>query len=201
MGRKYGKPSPRYYTFMWAVGIGGGMPGSQGSYPGAFPQGFIPKLKRRWWGNKRLWLFSGSFSDPSGIMVDIKPDVFPTVQADCEALPFKDESFDFVMMDPPYSEEEALSLYGTPYFNLLHVLNEAARVCEPGGYVLLLHRLICWNHPEHNIHFKRLKVIAVGGVYKFCGWTNIRALTVWQKQHSIESFEYCENDNSFKVVG
>ncbi len=165
---------------VWGLGV------PNNGYPGAFPKGLIKRIKRKWWGKKRLWLFSGSFKDPDGVHVDINPDVKPDVVADCEYLPFKDEQFDFIMLDPPYSEQEAKRLYNLPYCNMLKVLNEAARVCKSGGYVILLHRLVPFNHPEDGPHFKRLIVKAIIGVYTISGWSNMRALTVWEKYNCLD---------------
>ena len=39
--------------------------------------------------------------------VDIKKELKPLVVANCEHLPFKSNSLDFVMADPPYSKEES----------------------------------------------------------------------------------------------
>jgi len=44
--------------------------------------------------------------------VDIDPTLEPDVIADAHSLPFPDESFDLVVLDPPYSDAEALTLYG-----------------------------------------------------------------------------------------
>jgi len=161
---------------VWALG-----PPSTG-YPGAFPRGLINRIRERWWGKDRLWLFSGGFKDPEGTTVDIKKEVQPDHVCNCEQLPFEDETFDFVMLDPPYSQKEARDLYGLPYHNILKVMDEAARVCRTGGHVILLHRLIPWYHPWESIHKKRLKPVAVVGVYTIAGYSNLRALTVWRKQ-------------------
>jgi len=168
-----------WFRDVWGLG-----PPNNG-YPGAFPNGLINKIKRRWWGRKRLWLFSGSFKDSEGTIIDINANTKPNIIANCELLPLKTESFDFIMLDPPYSEEEAKRLYNLPYINLLKVMNEAARVCSPSGHVLLLHRMIPFHHPESNTHKKRLKVVATVGVYTIGGWTNMRALTVWRKQECL----------------
>ena len=173
-----------WFRDVWGLG-----PPSNG-YPGAFPRGLINRIKKRWWKENRLWLFSGSYKDSEGITVDINAGLKPDIVTNCEQLPFKDESFDFVMIDPPYSEEEAMKLYNLPYINLLKVMNEAARVCSTAGYVLLLHRMIPFYHPESNIHKKRLKVIATVGVYTIAGWTNMRALTVWRKQETLKDFGF-----------
>ena len=154
------------------------------NYAGAFPSGFIKKLKRRWWGQKRLWLFSGSFKDKGGTTVDLNSAVYPDYCCDCEKLPFKDNTYDFVMLDPPYSKYEAKELYDMKYCSIVKVMNEAARVCMPGGCVILLHRLTPWCHPKEN-QKKLLKPVAVVGVYTIAGYTNMRALTVWRKQGTL----------------
>ncbi len=173
---------PGIYKDMWALAPGGG-------YPGAFPRGFINRLKKTgWWGNKRLWMFSGSFKDAGGTTVDIKPELGPDLVCNCENLELPDESYDFVCLDPPYSEEESSRLYGVPYVNLVKAVNEAARVCSPGGLVLLLHRIIPSYHPNDTVHFKRLKMIANVGVFKIGGYSNIFALTVWRKQEDLNGW-------------
>lgn len=183
-----------YKRDIWALGP----PQQKPSYPGAFPRGLLSRLKKNgWWGEKRLWLFSGSFRDPTGTTVDINPAVKANYIANCEELPFVDEAFDFVMLDPPYSEKEALELYNMPYFNIVKVMNKAARVCKAGGFVVLLHRLIPSHHPQENSHKKRLKLEAIIGVFTIAGYSNIRALVVWRKMQSIENV--C--NSKLKVVG
>lgn len=118
-------------------------------------------------------------------MVDIKPELHPSVVANCEALPFENESFDFVMADPPYSEEEATRLYQTKYPSMVKVCNEMARICKTGGHVLLLHRLIPAVHPQFSQDFKRLEIVGIVGVFTIAGMSNIRALTIWRKKEML----------------
>jgi SAM-dependent methyltransferase len=174
--------SKMYFRDVWVLG-----PNDTG-YPGGFPRGLIGNIKRHWWGNDRLWLFSGSFRDPSGITLDIKRDTGADVCADAKVLPFADETFDFVMADPPYSEKEAKELYNLPYFNVVAVLNEMARVCKPGGHILFLHRLYPGAHPSFNQHFSRLELRGIIGVLTNNGLTNMRALTVMQKTTKLADF-------------
>jgi SAM-dependent methyltransferase len=171
-----------YYRNVWALGP------SNNGYPGAFPRGFVRMVRRKWWGQKRLWMFSGSFKDKGGVTVDIKPEVNPTHIANCEKLPFKDNTFDFVMADPPYSKEEAKQLYGTRYPTIATVLNEMARVTKIGGHALFLHRLIPVCHPQLSSDFKRLKVVGIVGVFTIAGFTNMRALTIWRKSENLTPF-------------
>ncbi len=57
---------PNYYRDTWILGPAGN------GYPGSFPNGFLNRVKKRWWGMRRLWVCSGGFHDPGGIMLDIK---------------------------------------------------------------------------------------------------------------------------------
>lgn len=164
-------------------------------YPGSFPLGLLKRMKKEgWWGEKRLWLFSGSFEDPKGTTVDIKPEIkdkhgriiaHPSVVANCEQLPFDDDAFDFVMLDPPYSELEARKLYDLDYCSIPKVINEAARVTAPGGTMAILHRLIPWVGPWENRHKRAMVPIAVIGVYTISGYTNMRALSIWRKNNGL----------------
>lgn len=169
-----------YFRDVWVLGT------PTNGYPGAFPRGLINKIKSKWWGKNRLWLFSGSYKDSEGTTVDINPKVSPDYVIDCAKLPFPDDSFDFVMADPPYSEIESQELYDLPYFSMTKTLNEMARVCKPGGYCLFLHRLVPQRHPQLNREFKRLKIVGLVGVTLITGFVNMRALTVWQKQQSVD---------------
>jgi len=173
---------PKYYKDVWVLG-----PNITG-YPGGFPRGLVEKIRKRWWGKKRLWLFSGSFKDPGGTTVDINPDVHPDVVADAQNLPFEDESFDFVMADPPYSKEEGQKLYGLPYPSMVKVLNEMARVTKTGGYMLLLHRIVPLQHPYFNEHMHRMHIEAIIGICVTASMSNMRALTVWRKMENLEVF-------------
>ncbi len=168
-----------YFRDIWCLGTGKG-------YPGAFPRGLIQRVLKRWNGEKKLMLFSGSFHDRSWETVDIKNELRPMYSFNAEELPESwTEKYDLVFADPPYSELEAKSLYDLPYFNIVKVINEMARVTKPGGYMLFLHRLIPQNFPGDMIHFKKMRIVGIVGVFTISGCSNIRALTVWRKLEAL----------------
>ncbi len=169
-----------YFRDVWCLAPGHG-------YPGVFPRGLMDRVTKRWNGEKRLMLFAGSFKEKGWDTVDVKAAAGAKYTLDAENLPREwTEKYDFVFADPPYSEKEAEDLYGLPYFNVVKVVNEMARVTKGGGTMAFLHRLVPQYHPQDTIHFKRMKVVGVIGVYTMAGYTNMRALTVWRKQETLE---------------
>ena len=174
-------PNPKhYYKDVWCLGR------SDNGYPGAFPNGFMNLFLRRWNGTRKLMLFSGSFKEKGWATVDVNPKLHPKYVLNAEQLPEDwTERFDLVFADPPYSEREAEEMYGLPYFNLVKVVNEMARVTSTGGHMALLHRLVPQVFPGDTLHFKRMKIVGVVGVYTLSGYSNIRALTVWRKSEGL----------------
>ena len=169
-----------YYRDIWCLGTGT-------SYPGAFPRGLIERVLKRWNGEKKLMLFSGNFHKPGWDTVDIKEETSPSYLLNAEKLPDSwTEKYGIVFADPPYSEQEAKSLYDLPYFNIVKVINEMARVTKPGGYMLFLHRLIPQNFPGDTAHFKRMQIVGIVGIFTIAGYSNIRALTVWRKREALK---------------
>ena len=121
-----------------------------------------------------LHLCSGSMR--RGIRVDIRPEMKPDVVCDCRATPFADQSFRWIMADPPYSEEYAHNLYGTGdnYPKPGQILREAARLLQPGGRIGLLHFQV-------PIFHEPLKLVGVWGITTGCGYA-IRAFSVLERQ-------------------
>jgi SAM-dependent methyltransferase len=103
-------------------------------YKGAFPLYFEENLLQLLgWPDEVLHPFGGMAE--YGTRVDLNPTVEPDVVADAHDLPFGDEEFDLVILDPPYSDEEALDLYETPPLRPAVYTAEAVRVLKQGGWL------------------------------------------------------------------
>lgn len=143
---------------------------------GGYPKGFL-ELAMQTLGcqdkTKILHLCSGSMR--SGMTVDIRQSRKPSVVADCRMTPFRDGSFQWIMSDPPYSEEYAKNLYGTEkvYPKPGQIVREALRLLKPGGRFGILHFLV-------PLGVKPLKMIGVYGITTGAGYA-IRAWTVFEK--------------------
>jgi hypothetical protein len=146
---------------------------------GRFPKGFLYHVYRhRWLGevhpDEVLHVCSGTLSETERWTIDRRRVARPRVLADGVALPFREASFKAVMLDPPYSDEYAKTLYGTANPTPSHLLGEAARVVKPGGRIGFLHVMVpftpadCW-------------MVNVYGITTGTGY-RIRALTVFERE-------------------
>jgi len=82
-----------------------------------------------------------------GFRVDLNPEVKPDLLCDAHKLTqyLNGETFDIVLADPPYSDEEAKQLYGTPKLNYKKWTREADQVLNPGGLLIVYHKYIMPN--------------------------------------------------------
>jgi SAM-dependent methyltransferase len=76
----------------------------------------------------------------NGVTVDRMVDDVrkPMIVADAGALPFRGETFDLVLSDPPYSREDSAK-YGCPPWPQKKAMAEAHRVLRVGGHLGVLH--------------------------------------------------------------
>jgi SAM-dependent methyltransferase len=105
-------------------------------YKGAFPLYFEANLIQLLGFPERILHPFGGMAE-IGTRVDLNETVEPDVVADAHDLPFEDASFDLVVLDPPYSDEEALELYSTPKLRPGVYIAEAVRVLREGGWLVL----------------------------------------------------------------
>lgn len=76
-----------------------------------------------------------------GDTVDLNETTTPTWVGDAHDLHWiPDATYDLVIVDPPYSDEESGWLYGTGKLRPARFKAEALRVCKPGGHVALYHK-------------------------------------------------------------
>lgn len=105
-------------------------------YKGGFPLYFEQNLVQLLGYPERILHPFGGRAE-IGTRVDLNETLEPDLVADAHALPLEDESFDLVVLDPPYSDEEARELYATPKLRPAQYTREAVRVLREGGWLVV----------------------------------------------------------------
>jgi len=158
----YGKPKPAIQFNDFPEG-------------GGYPKGFLEwaYVTMGCYDMEVLHLCSGSVR--TGTTVDIRPECRPTFVADCRATGLPDETFDYILADPPYAKDYAENLYGTgkDYPKPGEILREAARLLRPGGRVGILHFIVPMTR-------RPLKMMGVWGITTGAGYA-IRAWSLFEK--------------------
>lgn len=82
-----------------------------------------------------------------GTRIDIKKDVNPDIVADAHTFAnnWNNDSFDLIIADPPYSDQEAKDLYGTGKLNYNEWTNQCDKVLRKGGILLVYHKYVMPN--------------------------------------------------------
>lgn len=150
----------------------------QGLCKGSFPKGFLKWINEMGWnGLHRCYLCSGMVDDKEAFKVDVRPEVKPDLLCDASNTKLPDESYDWIMIDPPYTKDLARDYYGTDknYHGINAFTKEAERLCKVGGLILTL----SYEIPKR---IKNCDFIAVVGVYTvpFTGY--MRCFTVSKKK-------------------
>lgn len=124
---------------------------NKSKYIGSFPLHFEKKLHKVLEispdEHKILHPFGGKAE--FGDRVDINPEVDPDFVGDAHDMHFiKDETYDLVIADPPYSEEYAKGLYGTKKPRWKTWTQECTRVLKENGLFVIYHYLACPSIPK-----------------------------------------------------
>ena len=93
---------------------------------------------------KVLSLFCGM--NTQGVRVDLNPEVKPDYLYDAHKITdVIHEQFDVILADPPYSNDEAKELYGTPPLNYKKWTGEATKLLRRGGLLIVYHKYVMPN--------------------------------------------------------
>ena len=94
-----------------------------------------------------------------GIRIDLRESVKPDVLANAHNLPFKNNIFDLVLLDPPYSQEDCIRLYDKKLPKLIFkkYVAEAVRVTKEKGYVVMFH-VVAYPSIPNTILIKRILI-------------------------------------------
>ena len=149
---------------------------------GGYPKGFVEWALAEMGcpdASAVLHLCAGSMV--TGVRLDCREAMRPTVMADCREAPFRAESFDWLLADPPYSEEWARNLYDTEarYPRPGQIVAEAARLLRPGGRLGLLHFMV--PHAWQPMRLVRVHGVTTGSGYAIRAWS-LRAQRTDQRE-------------------
>jgi hypothetical protein len=140
------RPKPDHYK--------GGMPLYAEEWLLDLARGIIKKPTAR-----VLNLFCGM--NKQGFRVDIKPEVKPDLVCDAHVISkYVNDTFDIILADPPYSNEESKEIYGTPNLEYKLWTKEATKVLNRGGLLIIYHKRIMGN-PDPEI-YKVVKRVFIG---------------------------------------
>jgi len=149
----YNETFPKYPKLVvdkgWLYGVWmmGNTYKSGSYYYGAYPYGYLKRMYTLFPDCKKiLHLFSGMLTSEEargGIRFDIRITCKPDVLGDAHELSkyFPANTFDLILADPPYSNEDAYH-YGRPMINRNKVIKECVKVLQPNGFIVWLDQVL-----------------------------------------------------------
>ena len=150
-------------------------PRRKNKYKGGFPMHFEKKLFELYKQPKRILQPFGGMAE-YGERVDMNPGVKPDYIGNAHNMDFlQDNTYDFVLLDPPYSCDLSGKLYNIGNLHYYKFVDEAVRVCKKGGFIAIYHWFIT-PRPEGTKYHRRI----------FIGlriWHHVRVCTIFQKDN------------------
>ena len=132
---------------IWVIGNSARRAYSSNIYYGAYPHGYLNRVNSLFpEAVDILHLFSGSVNED--ITLDVNPSGKPTVASSAELPPFRDNSFDLIISDPPYNDK-AREKYGTEKFSRKKAVDQCRRIVKPGGFLVWLDVLYPQNSRDY----------------------------------------------------
>ena len=145
-------------------------------YPGGFPLHFEKKLWQELGEPEKVLHPFGGCAE-IGDRVDLNSELNPDFIGDAHNLHFIDDnSYDCVILDPPYDDEQAKKLYNTPPLKYKQYVKEAVRVCKVGGFVCVYHWVLT-PRPEGTAFVKVITILTRV-------WHRPRVCCVFSKEES-----------------
>ncbi|MEA4884294.1 MAG: hypothetical protein VB144_11705 [Clostridia bacterium] len=144
-------------------------------YYGAYPGGFLWRAKALLPG-EMCHMCSGTVR--GDYTVDLNPAMEPSLVADARDTGLPAESFEAVLIDPPYTPEDATQ-YGYEYPEPKDLLREAWRLIKPGGRVGILHYIVP-RPPAKDARLLALVSVVVGF------GNRVRVFTVFEKPKTVD---------------
>ncbi len=156
-------------------------------FSGAYPAGFLKRFKSAWQdflpkdNHDILHVCAGRLPKSEGTTLDADEKYDPDILSDAEDMSqLNDESFPWVIADPPYNENASQKYYGRPLLKKSQMIREMTRVCKVKGFIALLDQYSPNSFPRC---LKRIALIGVTSVPN----TDMRIFTVWQKVDTFKS--------------
>lgn len=112
-----------------------------------------------------LNLFCGMNTE--GVRVDIKAEVHPDILADAHFVSnvFPEGTrFDIIFADPPYSDDEAKEIYGTPKLKYKVWTSECTKLLSDGGLLIVYHKYLMPN-PNPDVYHVEKRVFIGNRTY------------------------------------